>query len=58
MRKMTYKLGLKSNPDKVIGTVTFRGRSKKEAARNARTYSRAVHIPFSKDLKGKRKKKR
>lgn len=52
MRKMTYKLGLKSNPDKVIGTVTFRGRSRKEVARNARAYAKAMNISGFQDESG------
>ncbi len=57
MRTIRKRIMRQSNPKKTIATVTFHGRSHKEAARNARAFSKKYHLPWEDELKAKKKKR-
>ena len=44
MRTKRWQIARASNPKKTLGTITFRGRSKKELLRNARAFSKRHNI--------------
>ena len=44
MRTKRYRLAKASNPKKVYATITFHGRSKKQAERNARKFSKRHNV--------------
>lgn len=50
MRTIRKRIMRQSNPKKTIATVTFHGRSHKEAARNARAFAKKFHLPFEADV--------
>jgi len=55
MRTKRMRLARASNPSKTLATITFRGRTKKELARNANALIKRYHLPTVK--KGKSKKR-
>jgi hypothetical protein len=44
MRTIRRRIAAASNPQKTIGTITFRGRSKKEAKQNMVNYLRRTNV--------------
>ena len=58
MKTIRKRIMLQSNPKKTIATVTFHGRSHKEAARNTRALVKKFHLLFEADVKRARAKSR